>query len=159
MPSPNFASFFHRCAHLVRLAAAPRRPPSAPAPQPHRVGNKGRERGPPWLTLHGVWVSLIKVTSLFLYELFGVFFPCLECVELSIASRQEILAIIYPLLHQPRVPSLFLLDPTLLMRRDLGAAAFLSNFLWPSIVGVKCDRSCSVWTDLSHLALSGLSHL
>lgn len=62
------------------------------------------------------------------------FFFLSECVELSIASQQGILAIIYPLLHQPRVPSLFLLDLVLLMRRDFGAAAFLSNFFYSPLL-------------------------
>lgn len=55
----------------------------------------------------------------FLYGLWDIFFfSLLLCVELSIASQQGILAIIYPLLRQPRVPSPFLLDPIPLMRRD-----------------------------------------
>lgn len=127
-PHQNFASFFHCCTWFaVWLSPAPAR--VTPAPPPQRVGNKGRERGWSWWPSMGYEFLCLRSPLpffSFLYGLYG-FFPLSLCVELSVASQQGILATIYPLLHQPRVPSPFLLDPIQLMRRDFEAAVLPSK--------------------------------
>lgn len=64
-------------ARSVRLAAVPRPPRSAPAPQPHSVRNKGRERGPSWWPFTGLefpWLRSPLAFFLSFFKGFGVFF-------------------------------------------------------------------------------------
>lgn len=110
MPSPEFR-FLFPLPYLVK--------PAPPLPRTAKGGQRAHRDGPPW-------VFELPCLGSPLYGLWGLFSLSL-CEKLSIASQQGILAIIYPLLHQPRVPSPFFLDPIALMRRGFGAAAFISH--------------------------------
>lgn len=142
MPSPKFR-FLFALLYLVHSLATAQHQPASPLPA---TAKGGEQRQGTWLvvmTLHGVWVPLLKVTSPFLsLWALGFFFPCLCVRSCQLLLSREFSLLFYPLLHQPRVPSLFLLDHILLMRRDFGAAAFLSKqflYIYP------CCRSLMSW--------------
>lgn len=116
---------------LVRLAAVPRRPRSPAAPQPQRVGNKGRERGPSWWPFTGFefpWLRSPRSFFLSFFMGFGGFFLVWVCGAVNCFSAGNSC---YYLSFITSAEGTFSISPwphPLNEEGLSGAAAFLSNF-------------------------------